>query len=707
MDGEIYEEIIGLISLCSDVKSGLNIREIEIQLEYFPPVDIKHAINELCLKGVLIENSESTPSRYIFAEHIEEIDFHNDLEQFVVKDSDLWVEDEVIRAKNSQQVLESIAKAGKSVMYSIAERYTTSEGFAGDVFKIATQIAEENPVDLLLEMLEWVVNDINELANTLISDVALNPKDVRKVARELGFRAKKAERLFQRLFRMDDRDILTIPSVKSMERSGATVKFNKVRARKRLEERIYGDRFINIVEVPENTHQCAVGTDASIGDITVSHARGSFIPPVPASLFIAGASMRVIRKGDSGDTGQYWDYDIEPRDFDSYAELQAAEEGLFISPSLREEVITDFQHLCVASMELRQYLEELRVINGGAKWHPMGSVPELDMPPKINLMFRDGRIFPLVHRIEDYEGASAPEDLLYGTIVKKEIDTFYNVFHNTVGRGRMGATYAGAVKAPNFSWLSMIVFWYLYKVTGEEIFKNKAYRPPLNDQAVSHLLFWGICYANPKLMNTQKRYTLITFQTIRRFSDIAFSIHPLIYKDENGKQHFVDESSSDDWYNYISYHVREVDRSHREHQRGVGSLGSVDEYDKFIELCHRASVAMFYGAPCRIYEATISHGAHALMPRWEVSLDISQDGFKNTLNRRLNDVLMWITDPDGLDEDGKHAVGGFAEVSSSLPLMIPDVVAVAHKAVTFTRSEQTQNVQDEIYKLINLIRVSS
>lgn len=700
----IHEFVLDIIRVYADEDYGLTIREIITQLPDFDPEDVQDAVQHLCEEDHLIEIDTGGKSRFNLPERIKKMNFHDDLEDVAAKQSDLWLADEAVRKAQSERVLEKIAQ--KSVLHSIAENYTSEEDFATAVRDIATTIAKENPVDLILEMVEWVVDDINALADALSIDFAGQPAKVNRIAREIDFRAKKAERLFQRLLRLDDDLILTIPNVRNMERRSARVRFNRELARERLQERILGSHFIEVVEVPENANKSAVGTDASIGDIFINHARGSFIPPIPASLFIAGAAMRVVLNHGQDSHQQYWDYDINPREIESYAEFRAAEEGLFITPNLKGEVITDFQHLSIAAMELRQYLEELRVINGQANWHPFGEVPELRIPPTLNLIFRDGRIFPLVHRIEDYEGASAPDDLLYGAIVRKEINTFHSVFHNTAGRGQLGATYAGAVKSPAFSWLSMIVFWYLYKVTGEEVFRTKFYRPPLNDQAVSHLLFWGICKDKPELTVLDSRFALLTFRVIRRFSDIAFLSHPIGFQEDN-QYYVVDEDSEEDWIRYIQYHIKEVDRSHREHRRGLGSLGSIEEYHNFIDLCRRASVAMFYGTPGRIYEATIKHHAHALMPRWEVGIDISQSNVSSTVERKLENVLMWITDVDGLDKDGKHAVGGFNEVSSSLPLFIPDVVAAAHNAVTFSRTEQTRLVEDMIYDLIKLIRHSN
>ena len=701
----IQAAIFDFIYEYADESYSFSVDEIyEYHQGQFEKKDIVSALDQFVAAGDVERDGNGSGARYRMKRYAESVEFDEQIEEHVKRRSDLWIEDENYRMEASHRILNQISQ--KSVMRTLAESYTEEESFATAVRDIAVQIAEEDPIDLLIEMVKWVRDDINNLADQLYIDSANNPSQVSKITREIGFRVKKAERLFQRLFRLDNSDMLIIPNVTGMQLRGRRVSVDIDRVKSRLETRVFGDRFIEVIDVPENTHDAAVGTDASIGDIFISHASGSFIPAVPGSLFISGASMRFRLTDNDGSPQNYWDFDIEPRGMETYAELQAAENGLFISPNLKAEVISDFQHLSVAAMELRQYDEELRIIHNNAQWTPMGNVPALNIPPKPSIIFRDGRIFPLVHRIEDYEGASAPDDVLYGTIVRKEIDKFYEVLHNTVGRGRSGITYSGAVKAPAFSWLSMIVFWYLYKTTGEEIYRDRFYRPPLNDQAVCHLLFWGICLGDRELINPNKRFALVTFRTVRRFSDIAFQAHPVIYRDLEGKKYYVDEDSEDDWYKYFEYHINEVDRNHDENRRGVGSLGDVKKYAEFIDLCKQAAVVMFYGTPCRLYTGPVNDGGHLLMPRWEVAVDVSKKSIEKDSESRILDLLMWICDPDGLEIDGKHAVGGHQEVSRSLPLFIPDVVAQAHDAVTFSRDEQKHEVTKIIFDLIQLIRDS-
>lgn len=612
---------------------------------------------------------------------------------------DLWQEDEIERERFTVSVMEEIAQG-----------HAMEESYAREVREVAHLVAEENPVDLLLELAEWVRDDINSLANQAQKAKEQGKENAQRLIRELGFRRAKAENFLQRLWRLDRSPkhpvenavgILDIPTVPRLLQ-GERVILNVPKAKERLQQRVFGKRVVEIVDVPSISHRAAVGTDASVGDVWVEHARGSFIPPTPAVLFVAAAAMRVK---DKEHKWHYWDYDIDPRDLQKYRDIEAAVEGLLISPHLRREVITDFRHLRSAAMELRQYREERRVILQESKWHPISGVPELHHPPTVTLLVRDGRIFPLVHRLEDYEGASAPDDVLYGEVVRREIRTFREVFHNTAGRPN-GAVYAGAVKAPEFSWLAMLTFWYLHAKQGRKVPAETFYRPPLTDQAVIHLLFWGLAEHSPEESFSNERKMFVTFRVLRRFSDIAFSLHPLFLEGKDGNiTRVVNEDDLDDWEEYIKQHIEDSQSRYAQHRRGIPALESVEEYAPFTDLCYRAGVVMFYGAPTRMYRATLKSNAHFFTPRWEVAVDVSNKG---EVEKRawsfIQKLSAWLTEADGLVVDETHAVGGFEEVSEGLPLFIPDVVLEAHNAVGYGRDRHTADVKEELHKIVRKIR---
>jgi hypothetical protein len=614
-----------------------------------------------------------------------------DIERETLSESDLWTQDETERAKVTVSVLQEIAT-----------EHADKDNYARQVKEIASILATESPVKLILEAAHWVVQDLNQLATQIQSEKKGHTSQVAHLTRELGFRRTKAIRFFQRLWRFDapsrsSPGILHLPIVEKMI-EGERAEFVDVgKAKERLTERVFGNQFLEIVSVPENQHRATVGTDASVGDIKVQHDRGSFIPPTPAALFVAAGAMQVHDKKDS-----YRDFDIYPRDIDKYNDLEAAEKGLLISPKLRREAITDFRHLRSAAMALRQYEHERRIIQGDSSWHPMGGVPELQRPPTITLLIRDGRIFPLVHRLTDYDGASMPDDVLYGEVVRREIRAFDHVFQNTAVRGRMGAIYCGAVKAPEFSWLAGLTFWYLHTSKNQQNLSDGFYRPPLNDQAVTHLLFWGLAESKKDEIFADERYVLKTFGAVRRFCDIAFPSHPLLIPNEVGKkEQVIDENSEDDWFAYIEHHIQDANHRYKQHKRGVPALTTPNEYGVFLNLCRRAGITMFHAVPARMYRNLIEYQSHShfLLPRWEIAVDVTSNT-ASTLKDKIDRLLAWITDEGELTIDEQHAGSEHETDEPGLPLWIPTVVMEAHKTVTFVRDEHTKGITNKIYQLI-------
>jgi hypothetical protein len=240
---------------------------------------------------------------------------------------------------------------------------------------------------------------------------------------------------------------------------------------------------------------------------------------------------------------------------------------------------------------------------------------------------------------------------------------------------------------------------------GHQELADAFYRPPLNDQAVTHLLFWGLAESKPDRVFGDTRNTFVTFRALRRFSDIAFFPHPQPLTDDTGKIiRTVQEDEIDDWLAYIQQHISEANRRYDQHKRGIPALTTIDEYKPFIDLCHRAGVAMFYAAPARMYRATLSGRAHFFTPRWEIAIDLQAKNLRSEIERCIAGLMAWLVEQDGLVPDESHAVGGFDEVAEGLPLFIPNVVMEAHRAVGYGRERHAVDVQDELQRLVADIR---
>jgi hypothetical protein len=627
--------------------------------------------------------------------------------------------DELHRLEEARSVINRLNQP-KSVLHTIAEEHLESDSYAKAIINVAPKLAAENPVDLLVRMAGWMVENLNNLGEQATQAERRRDRErAAELLNELKLRLQWVRDYFQRLWRLHpappggdrNEEILYLPAqakhfLAREGHPGDRARFAEGKARTHLEKRVRGNKVIDTVTARSDVYKAVVGTDASVADLMLEHAQGSFIPPDPVVVTAAAAALKTREKLDDPQSPiDYQDFDIFPDQLKAYADLAAASQGLVISPTLRAYIPEqDIKHTRLAAMDLRQYSEDFLVATRAAKWRPFGGSPT-DVIPRPRMIIRDGRIFPLVHRIGDYENNS-----LYGIIVRSEIEKFEKVFHNTV-LGSDGIVYAAAVKDPEMSWLAPLVFWYLHyeKVESRNgklvVEEEQVYRPPFADTAVSHLLFLGLAKKQPEIV---KDRLFMTFRAIRRFSDIAVVGEAMIRNeaaetslDEGPLHRLVRENDQEDWETYIT---QRIERKQMETYEGCLDR---EEYRSFIYLCSKAGVSMCYAAPMGSYMPLVlseGQGSHFLIPRLEVAVDMIDPDLSQE-RRSLEGFLSWLA-AGGWALDFSHTQTGFdtADREQGLPILVPDVVIAAHETVTFARDVLGQEVQDEIRKLIVELR---
>jgi hypothetical protein len=615
------------------------------------------------------------------------------------------------RGQIEQQDLETEERdrqaRSSSFFHRLAERHLNEEQLAQAIIGVARRLAREEPISLILEMAQWVVNDLN----TLGAELRLaRPHDVRhaeKLASELDVRLHWARWVFWGLFRLD-RPVAQSPGILELPRSprgfaeGEVASLSVARARERLEERVVGTRVLEAVELGDCPHTAVAGSDSSVADIYLEHVRGSFVPPDPVSVMTAAAALQVRGRNDR--PFEYQEFDVFPDQLREYGDTQAAVNGLVLSPILRSVLPEqDFEHSRMAAMDLRQYLEDLRVILKEARWRPMGEAPLLDVMPRPTAMIRDGRLFPLVHRLQDYES-----DGLYGQIVRRELERFTQALFNLLDGPTGRTVYAAVVKSPELSWFSPLVMWYLrsrnIRLGGRILSSDEIYRPPLADTAVSHLLFLGLA----KTSNLQlERFAFRTFIWVRRFSDIAIGKDGSLPVIES-EQRLVDENERDDWLSWL------MERRHargREYRVGRDSSTGLelDEYAPFVYACCRAAVAMGYMAHAGTYRPLVrdDQGAHFLLPRFEFAVDagsLRRKAARQLLEEDIRGLLSW-TAANGMELDRGHTQTDFdTHRNGRLPVLVPSVIVSAHEAAMFTRNVLGDEFTDALRSLIAELR---
>lgn len=600
----------------------------------------------------------------------------------------------------------------RSVLENIAAGHINQESYAQAIIKIAPQLAEENPVELIVQMAQWVVDELNQLGDKIQQKVKRGAtEEANKLAITLDSHLGWARSYFQQFWRLDRRvegwldeipGILELPAQPRDFKDGKRARLDAEKAKERLKQRIFGNKIVEERVLPTCLHKAAVGTDASVADLYLEHTQGSFIAPDPVVVTTAAAAL--ITHSDNAPFEEYQDFEIFPDKLGEYDDYQAAVKGLVLSPKLKSNnLLLDegkYQHARAAAMDLRQYEEEFRVLMKQAEWRTYGHNSLLGNTPRPTLIIRDGRVLPLEHRLQDYESGG-----LFGQIIHNQIEKFKQVFHNTVLGADEDITYGAAVKNPEISWLAPLVFWYLHTHSNAEnggnVKAEDVYQFPFSDTAVSHLLFLGI--ANKSKQFAANRM-FVTCRVLRRFSDIVLKgEHLPAAISENGQIRTVQENKSKDWKIFLEERILKKRKNYDQ------NILEIDDYKPLIYLCSQVGVSMCYAAPTLVYEMLSRnphHSGHFLLPRLEVAISTERlERNSDHEQEKLEGLLCWLA-TGHIHLDRAHTQSGFDTGNDAhrLPILVPDVTILAHEAATFTRTKLGEEVHDKLTALVAELR---
>jgi len=583
---------------------------------------------------------------------------------------------------HEEAMLDFVDEVGRDVLADIAQSHRDESEYVQRITHVAPALEAESPVDLLTEMVYWTVRELNALGDEVRQrkergDLEGFSEKVRELEQFCGW----ARRYFQGFWRLDPRGkeqeaMVDLPPAHSFYEADdiaeASVNISKNELRNHFNNRIIGESVIDILDV-ENNLEHGVGTDSSVADIAVRN-ENAFVPRTELSIFTAAAALET-------EDGQYTDFDFNPQRYEDYHDSEALERGLVLSSQTRHDLSEgELEHARPAALDLRQYMENLRVAMGDARWRPSGETTQpLVGIPRAEIVFGDGRLFPLVHHLNDFRQRNA-----YGRLVRNEIRRFFEQMKRAEDPD-LGGIYASAVKHPRRTWLAPLVFWYInvksdWADEDLEGVPKEVYRPRLTDEIISHLLFIGY-EENEGGVDEDKMF--VTFRALRAFADIALNTeeYPPVLK-ENGKQ--IDERDRDDWMAYF-----DEKRRRREEEFGKRPIPR-DEYKSFAYLCANSGALMCYGAPCSLYLG--QHDARMTLPRIEVACSVENPDDKN-----VKTAMSWFAQHHTGDMD--HSRDDYSSVSE-MPVLVPRVVEQAHEASTFVRKRMHQEVEDELRRFV-------
>src|SRR5262249_39130350 len=101
-----------------------------------------------------------------------------------------------------------------SVLEEIAKGHLNELAYAQAIMKIAPQLASANPVELLVQMARWTIENLNGRGATIRSLLKEGRyQEANRKAGELEIRIQRARHYFQRFWRLDQSTWPEIPSI--------------------------------------------------------------------------------------------------------------------------------------------------------------------------------------------------------------------------------------------------------------------------------------------------------------------------------------------------------------------------------------------------------------------------------------------------------------------------------------------------------------
>lgn len=531
------------------------------------------------------------------------------------------------------------AYAARSVLYEENRRTVLKKVF--DLWR------NEDPRQLIFRYIEWLVDQFNRVAEQY--NVTFGRSDRDKLRR-------RADKLSRDILEFGNRGLGIHYSdlhAEIPDKVAYSVTYNPEPVRAHLDRTVFGEHMIDEIQLTPQQIEEAVdemvvaGTDSSmhIGEINMGLSSYAEDETMPLTVNNAAAFWRY------GDQIPRTVVDKNPRDMLPWNTQQM--EGppnentkyMIVGPEVFEDVGEDkYTRIAVSASEIVQRRMDEQSIK-----HAIRRMPDI--------VFHDGRIYPMEHKLNNYLGEGE-----YGDTVRSAIRYFYNILVQISGRKRKSPLYTGVVKSTELKIFSRLLDWYIrYGVVKSEVDDHKLGEnwpktPPFPDtSAITYLLSLG--GYEPK---AGRFFT--TCQIRRNFSTLA-GFYERVWNGEPIR----------DWEGYF----KDYKRKRTEIYEPGDPLPAVLKYDiePFVELCDRAGVLMFF----------INHTQNSTdaprLPRYEIFCDVTApegndpDRVRQQIERVLQGLML-----SGVQADKDHNLSASIAASGKQnAIMIPNVVYEAHE----------------------------
>lgn len=573
--------------------------------------------------------------------------------------------DEVNRMKSYEEKKED-EEVGGLVLDIVENAVIPNPQLKERISMAAQMLKRKDPRQLLLDMAKWLLKKYRELGQQYKDAYEMGRISAANILKE------KMQKIQSFAFRIYNK-WLGVPwdMGNRSGRKGPFILHYKFKTREDLSYfdenslleflklHVQGNTFIEKIKVNSIKNATLAGTDASRQEIYIFRhaAPGFFVMRFPTGITVAVAAT--LTRGEKTEL----DARPEPKEWRRYTLEDALEKGLIVPPTVYIDDPRMWVRALEAAMNLRQYVKDFETLF---------PTPSETGKPIVDMLIRDGRIFPWEHYFSDYSRLTE-----HGRLVRFCLDEFLTLISRMDQRWRK-SLYCGAVKEPRVDIIVPIVLWFLrYGLPEPQQTEFKDIDDDailsglgLSDQQLVSLIF------EPLRQECEEDERLITFQIIRRFYTLAENRFSRLWVERGG------------WFEIFQ---RAIEQEQNE------GLPVYDDPRNYAELCESGAVLSFF------IDTGISQSFgprfEVLLPSWALrDSDILSEVAKDVVRRICSLVHSHVMTPY------TEVWGGHKDwVEAGFSLLMPEPTALAHDTAADICRDHA--MQFEAYLTIRLIKI--
>lgn len=567
-----------------------------------------------------------------------------------------------VRRSEMEEALETeyLLFGGMAPLVESVRRIVEGDPVIRAVEEVAEELADEDPKGLFLGMADWAAERARQLEAAYLN--AVTPQERHRLLDRLKQLGEFVDRVFRQVLNIDrytfrinaralERDSLS----GSPERGEDLLVYHRDRVERLLKSYVFGDKFVEVETVPiDNEVYSIASTDASVQELPLWQEVPSLSPGFWATREVHAITTSAASLQIPAPRGQpsppLFDFDVDPRQLKEYDRCRAMLEGRLLPSDIMHQLGPDkWERSKFAAMNIRQYDHDQKVLSGKAAWrredlaHATLRSLRMRIP---TVIFHDGRLFPLEHRIDNIEDPS-----LYGDFVRSSVEGLVSLAKRPeVEKGRIVVT--GVVKTLVLPVFSPLILWYLHTKKPNAVGETTVLSTPYPDPS----LLQPILKAKARKEGFADGKFVVTCRVLRRFATLAGKAleRARLTGSEFGP---FSPAEWEQWFEdvYLSHEETEL---------------APHQYENFIYASGHIGVLDFF-----LHPADGRLQPPYTMPRYEILVSSRErtDFVIETERERLRRVLQALAPRSSLAEDPRHE-------DSPHPLIVPAVLVEADRA---------------------------